>query len=82
LEDGEVNAVTRPRVVVMDSLGGLTAELILCDAGCGVEVYERSEVPLEGRGAGIVLNPATVRYFTENDVLDLDKIGVSTRWMP
>jgi 2,6-dihydroxypyridine 3-monooxygenase len=45
-------------------------------------VYERSEVPLEGRGAGIVLNPATVRYFTENDVLDLDKISVSTRWMP
>ena len=53
---------SRPRVVVMGgSLGGLTAALVLRDAGCDVEVYERSELPLEGRGAGIVLNPATVR---------------------
>jgi 2,6-dihydroxypyridine 3-monooxygenase len=66
-------------VVVGGSLGGLTAALVLRDAGCDVEVYERSEVPLEGRGAGIVLNPATVRYFTENDVRDLDEISTSTR---
>jgi 2,6-dihydroxypyridine 3-monooxygenase len=78
-----VNAgTTGPRVVVMGgSLGGLTAALVLRDAGGDVEVYERSNVPLEGRGAGIVLNPATVRYFTENDVLALDEISVSTRWV-
>src|SRR5215216_700496 len=63
------------------SLGGLTAALVLRDAGCDVEVYERSEIPLEGRGAGIVLNPATVRYFTENDVLGVGKISTSTRWV-
>src|ERR687893_1036490 len=81
--DGEVGAVTtRPRVVVMGgSLGGLTAALVLRDAGCDVEVYERSETPLEGRGAGIVLNPATVRYFTENDALDVGEISTSTRWV-
>jgi 2,6-dihydroxypyridine 3-monooxygenase len=63
------------------SLGGLTAALVLRDAGCDVEVYERSKAPLEGRGAGIVLNPATVRYFTENDALDIDEISTSTRWV-
>ncbi|MDQ3924011.1 MAG: FAD binding domain-containing protein [Actinomycetota bacterium] len=63
------------------SLGGLTAALVLRDAGCDVEVYERSEIPLEGRGAGIVLNPATVRYFTENDVLGVGEISTSTRWV-
>lgn len=73
---------SRPRVVVMGgSLGGLTAALVLRDAGCNVEVYERSEIPLEGRGAGIVLNPATVRYFTENDVLGVGEISTSTRWV-
>ena len=73
---------SRPRVVVMGgSLGGLTAALVLRDAGCDVEVYERSEIPLEGRGAGIVLNPATVRYFTENHVLGVGEISTSTRWV-
>jgi 2,6-dihydroxypyridine 3-monooxygenase len=64
------------------SLGGLTAALVLRDVGgCDVEVYERSEVPLEGQGAGIVLNPATVRYFTENDALDVGEISTSTHWV-
>jgi len=52
------------------SLAGLTAALTLRDAGCDVEVYERSNSPLAGQGAGIVLNPTTVRYFTKNGVLD------------
>ena len=37
------------------SLGGLNAALWLGDAGCDVQVWERSHSPLEGRGAGIVL---------------------------
>ena len=70
------------RVMVMGgSLGGLNAALWLRDAGCQVEVYERSAIPLAGQGAGIVLNPATVRYFTENDVLDLGKISVPARYL-
>jgi 2,6-dihydroxypyridine 3-monooxygenase len=59
----------RPRVAVAGgSLGGLSTALWLRDAGCNVEVYERSKTPLEGRGAGIVLNPATVRYVDRNGV--------------
>lgn len=72
----------KPCVVVMGgSLGGLTAALTLRDAGCDVEVYERSNSPLTGQGAGIVLNPATVRYFTENAVLSVDEISVAARWV-
>ena len=69
----------RPYVLVMGgSLAGLTAALTLRDAGCDVEVYERSNSPLTGLGAGIVLNPATVRYFTRNSVLDIGEISVAS----
>jgi 2,6-dihydroxypyridine 3-monooxygenase len=51
-----------PRIAVMGgSLGGLTAGVLLRRAGFDVSVFERSRHPLEGRGAGIVLHPATVR---------------------
>jgi 2,6-dihydroxypyridine 3-monooxygenase len=57
------------------SLGGLTAGLVLRDIGCDVTVCERSRTPLEGRGAGIVLHPATVRYFTANHLLELNQVS-------
>ena len=42
-----------PRVIVMGgSLGGLTAALVLRDAGCDVRVFERSSSALQARGAG------------------------------
>lgn len=44
------------------SLGGLNAGLWLRSVGCEVTIYERSSHLLEGRGVGIVLHPATVRY--------------------
>lgn len=44
------------------SLGGLTAALWLAEAGGDVHVYERSASPLDSRGAGIVVQPDTVRY--------------------
>ena len=66
----------RPTVAVMGgSLVGLTAALVLRDIGCDVDVYERSEHALEGRGVGIVLHATTLRYLLENDVLDIDKVG-------
>jgi 2,6-dihydroxypyridine 3-monooxygenase len=70
------------RVVVMGgSLGGLTAALFLRDAGCDVTVLERSRAPLTGRGAGIGLNPATVRYFTLRESLDVRAMSVATKWV-
>lgn len=65
--------------VIGGSIGGLTAALVLRDAGCDVHVYERSDADLVGRGAGIVVHPMTVRYFAENNVLELDRISVPSR---
>jgi 2,6-dihydroxypyridine 3-monooxygenase len=65
--------------VVGGSLGGLITALQLRDVGCDVEVFERSPVPLEGRGAGIVLHPVTTRYFEEHGLLDLGRVSSSAR---
>jgi len=68
------------RVIVMGgSLGGLSAALFLRDAGCDVSVFERSRTPLVGRGAGIALNPATVRYFTLHETVAVSAISMPTR---
>ena len=65
-----------PRVLIAGgSLGGLTAALSLREAGCDVEVYERSQAPLEGRGAGIVLHPASIRYFIESGAMDVGRVS-------
>ncbi len=75
---GMLPATGRPRVVVVGgSLIGLTTALVLRDIGCDVDVYERSRVPLEGRGVGIVLHPMTVRYLLEHSLLDLTAVSTS-----
>ena len=71
-----------PRVLIAGgSLGGLTAALTLRDAGCDVQVYERSRAPLEGRGAGIVLHPATIRYFIESGAMDVGRVSSKADWL-
>jgi len=69
-----------PRVLVAGgSLGGLTAAHVLGDLGCDVTVLERSLEPLTGRGAGIVLHPATVRWWREGDVRPLHDMSAAMR---
>jgi 2,6-dihydroxypyridine 3-monooxygenase len=69
-----------PHVAVIGgSLGGLITALQLRDVGCEVQVFERSAVPLEGRGAGIVLHPVTTRYFEDHGLLDLGRVSSSAR---
>jgi 2,6-dihydroxypyridine 3-monooxygenase len=63
-------------VVVGGSLGGLTAALVLRDQGWDVDVLERSPIALEGRGAGIVAHPITVRYLVERSGTTIGDIGV------
>ena len=63
-------------LVVGGSLGGLTAALVLRDQGWDVDVLERSAVPLQGRGAGIVAHPTTVRYLVERVGKAIGDIGV------
>jgi 2,6-dihydroxypyridine 3-monooxygenase len=71
-----------PRVIVMGgSLGGLTAALVLRDAGCDVRVFERSSSTLQARGAGIVALDATLRYLTERGGYRPGDICSSTGWI-
>ncbi|MGQ0576479.1 MAG: FAD binding domain-containing protein [Pseudonocardia sp.] len=71
-----------PRVVVVGgSLGGLTAALVLADAGCDVTVYERSTSALEARGAGIAVLDETVRWFVERTAVDPGDLCSTTRWI-
>ena len=66
--------------VVGGSIGGLTAAVLLRDAGWDVQVFERSSGDLEGRGAGIVLHPMSSRYLVENLGMALDEFSERARW--
>ena len=44
-----------------------------------MHVLERSPVTLTGRGAGIVLHPATVRWWRERDVRPLHELSAAMR---
>ena len=67
--------------VVGGSLGGLTAALVLRDAGCDVTVYERSSSALEARGAGIAVLEQTLRYPVERQGIPPERISSSTSWI-
>jgi 2,6-dihydroxypyridine 3-monooxygenase len=72
--------MSMPRVAVVGgSIGGLTAAALLRDAGCEVEVFERSPAPLAGYGTGIVVQPELVRYFLERTAITLERISVPSR---
>jgi 2,6-dihydroxypyridine 3-monooxygenase len=71
--------VNRGRVVVAGgSLGGLTAGLLLADAGFDVTIHERSPAELQERGAGIGLLPDSARYLVERAGVALDDISTLT----
>jgi 2,6-dihydroxypyridine 3-monooxygenase len=71
-----------PRAIVMGgSLGGLTAALVLRDAGCDVRVFERSSSALQARGAGIAALDATLRYLTERGGCRAEDVCSSTGWI-
>ena len=74
--------MSMPRVVVMGgSIGGLTAALVLRDAGCDVRVFERSAAALQARGAGIAALEATLRYLTGRGGRATSQVCSSTGWI-
>jgi 2,6-dihydroxypyridine 3-monooxygenase len=75
------NGAARHVVVVGGSLGGLNAALWLRTAGCAVTVFERAAAPLEDRGAGIVLHPATVRYLARPGGQPVEQISAPATWL-
>jgi 2,6-dihydroxypyridine 3-monooxygenase len=71
-----------PRVIVKGgSVGGLTAALVLRDAGCDVRVFERSSAALQARGAGIAALDATLRYLVERGGYQPSDVCSSTGWI-
>ena len=71
-----------PSVIIMGgSVGGLTAALVLRDAGCEVRVFERSSAALQARGAGIAALEATLRYLTERGGRPRADVCSSTNWI-
>ncbi len=67
--------------VVGGSIGGLTAALVLRDAGCDVRVFERSPAALTARGAGLAILDSTLRYLTERGGLRAEDVCSSTGWI-
>src|SRR6266545_8003250 len=68
---------SRQAVVVGGSIGGLTTALLLRDLGWDVDVFERSTRD-DARGGGIVLQPDTIRWFTERSTQALESLTTST----
>jgi 2,6-dihydroxypyridine 3-monooxygenase len=60
------------------SIGGLSAAVHLQTAGWQPTVLERAARPLAGRGAGIVLHPATLEAFADDGSPDIRAMSVST----
>jgi 2,6-dihydroxypyridine 3-monooxygenase len=70
-----------PKVAVAGgSLGGLMAGLELLAAGADVHIFERSGRVLDDRGAGIVMQPHTLRILTERCGLDEAQTGTWLRY--
>ena len=71
-----------PRVIVIGgSIGGLTAGLVLRDAGCDVRVYERSSTALQARGAGIAALDTTLDYLVNRGGFQASDLCSSTQWI-
>src|SRR5260370_37605129 len=52
---------SRRAIVIGGSMAGLFAASLLRKAGWRTDVYERSDVELRGRGAGIVTHPDLIQ---------------------
>lgn len=68
-------------IVIGGSIGGLTTALLLGDLGFEVKIFERTPTVLDGRGSGIVLQPDTLRWFTERSSQNPVDLSTSTNWV-
>src|SRR5882757_2904942 len=82
-EQEGVQPVSRmPRVSIAGgSVGGLTAALVLRDAGCDVRVFERSSTALQARGAGIAALDTTLDYLLTRGGFQAADVCSSTGWI-
>ena len=67
---------SRRAIVIGGSMSGLFAASLLRMAGWHTEVFERSDVELRGRGAGIVTHPDLIQAL-ERSGAQLNDLGVT-----
>ena len=73
-------SASRPdALVVGGSLGGLCAGVCLRAAGWRVNVFERSQVVMDDRGAGIVLQPETLHLLEGMKLATRAEVAVESR---
>ncbi|MBV9954072.1 MAG: FAD binding domain-containing protein [Pseudolabrys sp.] len=73
-----MNGAGKTALVVGGSMSGLLAGLMLRQDGWRVDIFERVDTELAGRGAGIVAQPELIRHI-ENLGLRADALGVQAR---
>jgi 2-polyprenyl-6-methoxyphenol hydroxylase-like FAD-dependent oxidoreductase len=72
---------SNPRALVIGgSMSGLFAAILLRRAGCEVAVYERAEVELSGRGAGIVTHAEMRSVLAAAGCDPAHDLGVDVAW--
>lgn len=64
--------------VVGGSIGGLTTALLLRTLGFDVDVFERTPLPLDNRGGGIVLQPVTMKWFDGYSASKIDELSITS----
>jgi 2-polyprenyl-6-methoxyphenol hydroxylase-like FAD-dependent oxidoreductase len=72
---GQISSGPSRAIVIGGSISGLTAAALLRQRGWHVDVCERSDVDLVGRGAGIVCQPEMLRILQQLGVVT-DGLGV------
>jgi 2-polyprenyl-6-methoxyphenol hydroxylase-like FAD-dependent oxidoreductase len=70
----------RRAIIIGGSIGGVFSALYLLRQGWDVEIFERSSVPLVGRGAGIVTHPELRQALADVGRSAETDLGVSFDW--
>ena len=60
-------------------MAGLCAGLVLRDAGCAVEIFEKSPREMQERGAGLVVQDEVLDFVMEHCGATADELGVRSR---
>ncbi|MFC0513003.1 FAD-dependent monooxygenase [Mucilaginibacter angelicae] len=63
-------------IIIGGSIGGLITGIALKKAGYDVDIYERSASEMQGRGAGLVVQPGLMDYMISNDISNRQQFGV------
>lgn len=65
--------------IIGGSIGGLVTGIALKKQGFDVDIYERSPSEMQGRGAGLVIQPGLMDFIIENGISTDDLFGVPAK---